>query len=59
MERGRAGDERLVEAGLILSSGLSLPVILQRIVELAAEITGARYGALGVLGRWAVASWAC
>jgi len=50
MERGRAGDERLVEAGLILSSGLSLPVILQRIVELAAEITGARYGALGVLG---------
>jgi signal transduction histidine kinase len=50
MERGRAGDERLVEAGLILSSALSLPVILQRIVELAAEITGARYGALGVLG---------
>jgi two-component system, NarL family, sensor histidine kinase DevS len=51
MERGLARDERLLEAGLILSSELSLPVTLQRIVELAAEITGARYGALGVLGR--------
>jgi two-component system, NarL family, sensor histidine kinase DevS len=47
----KARDERLVEAGLILSSELSLPVTLHRIVELAAEITGARYGALGVLGR--------
>jgi len=43
--------ERLLEAGLALSSELSLPAILQRIVELAAGITGARYGALGVLGR--------
>jgi two-component system, NarL family, sensor histidine kinase DevS len=43
--------QRLVEAGLVLSSELSLPAVLQRIVELAAEITGARYGALGVLGR--------
>jgi signal transduction histidine kinase len=51
MERGTARDERLLEAGLILSSELSLPVTLQRIVELAAEVTGARYGALGVLGR--------
>jgi two-component system sensor histidine kinase DevS len=42
--------QRLVEAGLVLSSELSLPAVLQRIVELAAEITGARYGALGVLG---------
>ena len=50
VEQGRARDERLLEAGLILSSALSLPLILQRIVELAAEITGARYGALGVLG---------
>jgi signal transduction histidine kinase len=48
--RGRVLDERLLEAGLILSSELSLPVTLQRIVELAAEVTGARYGALGVLG---------
>jgi signal transduction histidine kinase len=51
VKRGRARDERLVEAGLILSSELSLPVTLQRIVELAAELTDARYGALGVLGR--------
>jgi signal transduction histidine kinase len=43
--------ERLLEAGLALSSELSLPAILQRIVELAAGVTGARYGALGVLGR--------
>jgi two-component system, NarL family, sensor histidine kinase DevS len=43
--------ERLVEAGLVLSSELSLPAVLQRIVELAAELTGARYGALGVLSR--------
>jgi signal transduction histidine kinase len=42
--------ERLLEAGLALSSELSLPAILQRIVDLATELTGARYGALGVLG---------
>jgi signal transduction histidine kinase len=42
--------ERLLEAGLVLSAALSLPATLQRIVELAADITGARYGALGVLG---------
>src|SRR5512132_752826 len=43
--------ERLLEAGLVLAADLSLPATLQRIVELAAGITGARYGALGVLGR--------
>src|SRR5215218_1599876 len=43
--------ERLLEAGITLASELSLPAALQRIVELAAELTGARYGALGVLGR--------
>ena len=43
--------ERLLEAGLVLASDLSLPATLQRIVELAADLTGARYGALGVLGR--------
>ena len=42
--------ERLLEAGLALAAELSLPAALQRIVELAAELTGARYGALGVLG---------
>jgi hypothetical protein len=41
--------ERLLEAGLALAAELSLPAALQRIVELAAELTGARYGALGVL----------
>jgi signal transduction histidine kinase len=41
---------RLLEAGLILASELSLPAVLQHIVDLAAELTGARYGALGVLG---------
>jgi signal transduction histidine kinase len=40
----------LLEAGLALSSELSLPVVLQRIVDLAARLTDARYGALGVLG---------
>jgi signal transduction histidine kinase len=34
----------------MLSSELSLQAVLQRIVDLAVEITGARYGALGVLG---------
>jgi signal transduction histidine kinase len=43
--------ERLLDAGLALAAELSLPAALQRIVELAAELTGARYGALGVLGR--------
>jgi signal transduction histidine kinase len=41
---------RLLETGMALASELSLPLLLQRIVELAAEITGARYGALGVIG---------
>lgn len=43
-------NEKLIEAGLVLASELSLSPVLQRIVELAAEITKARYGALGVLG---------
>lgn len=42
--------DKLIEAGLALSAELSLPVVLQRIIELAAEVTGARYAALGVLG---------
>lgn len=35
---------------MTLAAELSLPVVLQRIVELAVELTGATYGALGVLG---------
>jgi signal transduction histidine kinase len=40
----------LLEAGVLLASELSLPVLLRRLVELAMEITQARYGALGVTG---------
>jgi signal transduction histidine kinase len=42
--------DRLIESGLALSSELSISELLQRIVDLATEITEARYGALGVLG---------
>jgi signal transduction histidine kinase len=43
------GDRRLIEAGMTLASELSLDAVLLRIVELAVDLTGARYGALGVL----------
>jgi signal transduction histidine kinase len=43
------GNQRLIEAGLALASELSLDTVLTRIVELAVDLTGARYGALGVL----------
>ncbi|HVS05817.1 MAG TPA: GAF domain-containing protein [Candidatus Dormibacteraeota bacterium] len=49
MISGKDRDE-LLESALALSSDLSLPVVLQRIVELAVKLTRARYGALGVLG---------
>jgi two-component system, NarL family, sensor histidine kinase DevS len=39
----------LLEAGMALSSELSLDSLLQRLTELAAELTGARYAALGVI----------
>ena len=41
----------LVNAGIALSSELSLDALLQRIVESAAELTGARYAALGVIDK--------
>jgi GAF domain-containing protein len=41
----------LVDAGIALSSELSLDTLLQRLVETAAELTGARYAALGVIDR--------
>ncbi|HVS85269.1 MAG TPA: GAF domain-containing protein, partial [Gaiellaceae bacterium] len=44
-ERTRA----LVEAGIALSSELSLDAVLQKVVESARTLTGARYAALGVL----------
>jgi two-component system, NarL family, sensor histidine kinase DevS len=39
----------LLEAGITLASELSLDSLLQRLTELAAELTGARYAALGVI----------
>jgi signal transduction histidine kinase len=39
----------LFAAGLAVSSELSLETLLQRLVEAAAELTGARYSALGVI----------
>jgi two-component system, NarL family, sensor histidine kinase DevS len=39
----------LVEAGVAITSELSLDALLQLLVEKAAELTGARYGALGVI----------
>ena len=41
----------LVDAGIALSSELSLDALLQRIVETAASLTDARYAALGVIDR--------
>ena len=39
----------LHEAELVLSSDLTLETVLRRIVDLAQELTGARYGALAVV----------
>lgn len=41
----------LVETGIAISSELSLDAVLERIVEAAARVTGARYAALGVIDR--------
>jgi signal transduction histidine kinase len=43
-------DRRLIAAGMILASELSLDFVLLRIVEIAVDLTGATYGALSVLG---------
>ncbi len=48
----RSNEDRLrllVETGIALSSELSLDALLQRIVEAAAGLTGARYAALAVV----------
>jgi signal transduction histidine kinase len=51
-EAGRQARLRaLVDAGIALSSELSLDALLQKLVEAAAELTGARYAALGVIGQ--------
>jgi len=49
-----AASERLralIEAGIAVTSELSLDAVLQRIVEVAAQLTGAPYAALGVIDR--------
>jgi signal transduction histidine kinase len=48
------GDDRLrtlLDIGIAVSAELSLDGVLERIVEAAAELTGARYAALGVIDR--------
>jgi signal transduction histidine kinase len=42
---------RLIETGIAVTSELSLDAVLQRIVEAAAQLTGAKYAALGVIDR--------
>src|SRR4051812_17487263 len=39
----------LIDTGIAISSELSLEAVLQRVVETAAELTSARYAALGVI----------
>jgi len=41
----------LVEAGIAITSELSLDAVLQTLIRIAAELTGARYSALGVIDR--------
>jgi signal transduction histidine kinase len=41
----------LLDAAMAIGSELSLDALLQRLVETAAELTGARYAALGVIDR--------
>ncbi len=43
--------QALVDAGIALTSELSLDAVLQKLAETAAELTGARYAALGVIDR--------
>ena len=47
---GRDRLDGLVEAMLVVTSGLELDATLRRIVDTAIQLVGARYGALGVRG---------
>src|SRR5919201_3476684 len=40
---------RLIEAGRVLVSELEPDAVFQRLLEVAREVTGARYAALGIL----------
>lgn len=48
---GVKGLRRLLDAVMIVGSELSLPVVLRRLTETAAELVDAQYAALGVLDR--------
>lgn len=48
--RVRERFERLLSAGIAVFSERSLDLVLQRVVDAAREVVGARYAALGVLG---------
>ncbi|HUZ84088.1 MAG TPA: GAF domain-containing protein, partial [Gaiellales bacterium] len=48
-ERRASVLERVIGAGLEVGSEIALDLVLERIVQAACELTGARYGALGVL----------
>jgi signal transduction histidine kinase len=48
-EEIKSSFQGLVETGIALSSELTLDAVLQRLVEAAAELTEARYAALGVV----------
>jgi hypothetical protein len=41
----------LLDAVMAVSADLDLPSVLERIVTAACQLSGARYGALGVLGQ--------
>jgi signal transduction histidine kinase len=45
-----AGSSRLLDAVVSLAGAQGLPATLRKIVEVAAELSGARFGALGVIG---------
>ena len=54
MDAVTPGQDRLralLEAGVAITSELSLDALLQRVVETAADLIGARYAALGVIDR--------
>lgn len=42
--------QRILDAIFAISSDLQLPAVLERIIQVACDQTGAQYGALGVLG---------
>ena len=48
---GRARRRALVDAGIAITSELSLDAVLQTLIRIAAELTDAQYSALGVIDR--------